>query len=196
MRSIVEPLDESRLRFEAVFLDLDGVLADFPGAVIDLFGANSERIFSNWPEGCYNIESVLGIDAKEMWDRICSKGSPFWRDMARYEWAAPLCEACSRHGDIVFLSCPTRDPSCLEGKLGWLHDLTGDWTMRNFIFTPMKHFLAAPGRVLIDDNGENCAKFEAAGGKAIRFPQPWNGNHTTRKLEFVEDALRRMAKEI
>lgn len=48
-----------------------------------------------------------------------------------------------------------------------------------------------PGRVLIDDNDTNCAKWREHGGTAILFPQPWNSDHTkvSERIHVVGERL-------
>lgn len=48
-----------------------------------------------------------------------------------------------------------------------------------------KFFLAAPDRLLIDDNDGNVDKWRSAGGKAILFPQIWNANHEWRHSPMI-----------
>ena len=181
-------------QFEVVFLDMDGVLADFVGATIRLFERDVEAVLDRWPVGVYEAEKVLGISSKTMWDAILAKGSGFWSDLEEYPWTRRLYALCRRRCDeVVFLSSPSRDPCCLDGKLQWLQRFTGDAAMRNFAFTPQKHLLASPRRLLIDDASFNCAAFGRAGGEAIKFPQPWNGNrNVSDKVSFVEERLRCM----
>ena len=65
-------------------------------------------------------------------------------------------------------------PSACAGKLLWLQEHVGV-NCRDFVLTPQKHLLAAPGTVLIDDDLGNCQRFTEHGGAALAFPQHWNG---------------------
>jgi hypothetical protein len=57
--------------------------------------------------------------------------------------------------------------------------------------TPHKRLLAAPGRLLIDDNEENCRAFARAGGRSFLFPALHNRLHeySRNPLEYVRAEL-------
>jgi hypothetical protein len=46
--------------------------------------------------------------------------------------------------------------------------------MENIVFIKQKWLLAHPTCLLLDDNVENCNRFQWRGGHSIVFPQPWN----------------------
>jgi hypothetical protein len=54
-----------------------------------------------------------------------------------------------------------------------------------------KYELARPGAILIDDNVENCRLFEARGGRAVLYPQSYNGTIDVEdKTQYVLDCLK------
>jgi 5'(3')-deoxyribonucleotidase len=70
------------------------------------------------------------------------------------------------------------------GKQSHAYSAKVEWCRRRLmahehqvIVTKHKPLLAAPGRLLIDDNPENCKNWMVHGGTAILWPQPGNVFH-------------------
>lgn len=165
-----------------IFLDLDGVLVDFVGSVMRLHGRTFDR--TEWPRGCWNIHDVLGIPEVCMWERIDAAGSAFWANLMPYSWAYELIALAELSGKFRICTAPSMSVHSAHGKAIWLekHGLTAA-----SIFCRDKHLLAAPGRTLIDDSPINCERWQAAGGTAVLFPQPWNRSELT--VEEVKDFI-------
>lgn len=150
-----------------IFLDMDGVCADFvKGALkahgrLDLYGA----------PGVAWLPDSIGMSEDEFWQPINVLGSEFWRVLEAYPWFRVLYAGLSNLAHVVFLSKPSRGASSATGKLLWLQDRFGQG-FRDYIFTPRKRYLSRwPRAILVDDQDKN---FEAWEGAKIRFPQPWN----------------------
>lgn len=151
-----------------IFLDMDGVCADFVGAACKAHGKTTDGV------DCWDFFEKWGIDEDQFWEPVNAGGREFWANLEPFEWFDELLsmvKAADRN--FYVLTKPSRQASCLAGKLDWIHKHFGR-NFRNYIFSPNKTPLAAPGRLLIDDSDENCEGFSAAGGKFILFPQPWN----------------------
>ena len=157
-----------------IFLDMDGVLANWTGSVCRLFDRDPEQVMRDWPEGEAKLNKVLGVSGNELWRRLDAAGQGFWDGLEPYPWANELVELCRGMGEVVILTSPSYDPGCLAGKLSWLQDFFHDRKFRDYIITNKKSLLARDNSLLIDDNDGHCEKFEKAGGQAIVFPQPWN----------------------
>lgn len=176
------------MKVSHVFIDLDGVLADFISSAFAVHGARYEE--SNYPRLQWSIATVLGITESEFWKKIDSSAPDFWPNLSPYEWFDDvMCAAKSLGVPMSFLSSPSRHPSCHYGKRQWVDKYA---PRVELILCSSKHLLAANGRVLIDDSDANIDKWRTAGGAGILFPQPWNRNHhiiSTKRLQYVAEQL-------
>ncbi len=161
-----------------VLLDIDGVCADFQGAVCELFGRPRGAI-TTWA-----LAPCFGVSEVELWAKIDRAGADFWRFLEPYPWFEEMYELLKEQfEEVIFCTAPTRHPNCVAGKKWWLNDLFGD-DFTGYVFTNRKELLAAPDRVLIDDCVGNIKAFSAAGGAVTLFPQRWN----CRNAETMRDA--------
>lgn len=177
-----------------IFLDMDGVIADFVSATLALHGR--AEALENWPAGERDIPAVLGMSRSEFWRVIDEQGADFWAGLAPFPWFEELVALVREFGPMSILTAPSLAPACLDGKVQWLYDhfpkVRGK-RFTDFIIGPQKNLLAQRGRVLIDDAQSNVDAFRAAGGGAILFPQPWNANHAIGdRLAYVRDELTRL----
>lgn len=151
-----------------IFLDLDGVLANFVDAACEIHGINPD--FSN-----YKFWRPTLTD-KEFWARINSRGHTFWENIPKYSWADQLLGMCEERADRVVF-CTSVDPrgsGAAKGKYEWVFNHFGyKWAAR-MIVTKKKFLLAGPNRILVDDTYSHLNKFHQWGGHSIMFPQPWN----------------------
>ncbi|MCC7423578.1 MAG: hypothetical protein IT428_25185 [Planctomycetaceae bacterium] len=173
-----------------IFLDMDGVLVDFISAAVRLHG-HGHRL-AEWPTGIWEDHSVLGLTPADFWGPIETHGAKFWAELEPYPWALELYEQLREIAPVTIASSPNQDPHCLEGKVQWLQKRFGR-RFRDFLIGPPKHLMARPGTVLVDDSPRMIREFNAAGGRGILFPQPWNDNHPHRQdpLAYVFKQLER-----
>jgi len=174
-----------------IFLDLDGVLQDFVGHTVRKLKLSVDPTNCSWdfwtPE----------MTTKQFWDRVSLDGSGFWRNIPTYEWTENLIDLVKLYDpEFTLLTSPASCPYSWKGKRQWIQDYFGENFNRQ-IMTHDKHFCAAPGRVLIDDNEINCKRFADWGGQAILFPQSWNplGNDVDR-IRHVADRLEQAKRYI
>ena len=175
-----------------IYLDMDGVLTDFVSGAFNLFGGTYRE--EEYPLGVWDFFEGWGLTKEEFYQRIHACGPYFWTSLKEYPWAKELVSFGSYRGlvprgEMSILTSPSRSPHCYSGKVQWLinHGINLLVTI-----TTNKEQLAQPGRLLIDDNTENCRRFREAGGDSIIFPQPWNtyGDHpgiptSSEKVSFV-----------
>lgn len=160
-------------------LDVDGVLADLVGALarvheVDLGAAPH---YPRWPAGAYDLTTALGKPYAKVWEHPLVTTAGFWRDLALTPWSSDLVEILeSRFGKVCLLTGAVRDPSCAAGKAEWIR---AHFPGRPWFVGPSwaKPILAIRERWLVDDSDENCEAWEAAGGRAILLPRPWNTAH-------------------
>ncbi len=165
-----------------IFVDLDGVLADWASSAIRLHGRTPAAVFDSWPLGTYDLAAVLGISGNAMWHPINEAGADFWANLEPLPWCGDLLTLCQRTAPTTILTSPSKDPAAAAGKTRWLQAVFGSG-FRDYLIGPAKAACAYPGAVLIDDADENCDSFVASrqgvhtGGHAIVFPQRWNSKH-------------------
>lgn len=168
-----------------LFLDLDGVLADFVGSACDVHGKPVDDV------NCWDFFEAWGLDEDGFWAPINAAGRDFWSNLKSYPWFDELVSLVE-DVDPQFTICtkPSHQADCMAGKLDWIHAQFGS-KFRRYIFTPNKSPLAARGRLLIDDSNDNCRGFSDAGGDVACFPQPWNYNRDrmSERMLYVQGKL-------
>lgn len=182
-------MGKGRRMITRVFLDMDGVLCDFMGGVLQLFNLEPAEVYKSWPRGEYDFAKVLNVSKNEVWKRINSAGPNFWTNLQPCAEMELLLEMLKRHHlPFTVLTSPSLDPGCAEGKIRWLQKIFGRH-FRDYFVGPQKELLAAPGRLLIDDCDKNVDKFLDAGGDAIPWPRPWNRCAGLNGLELFYESL-------
>jgi hypothetical protein len=132
-----------------LFLDCDGVLADFDAA--------AERLFHMGPR---QVEATLGT--KAFWARI-ARHPNFYGTLPLMPDAMRLYEAVAHLDPIILTGCPMG---------GWAEQQKVDWAARHFpgvkIITCQSRekcrFMEKPGDILVDDYLKYQRLWEEAGG--------------------------------
>lgn len=158
-----------------IFLDLDGVLADFPTAAMKLLGRLDVLEPGKWPPEVYYAKDLIGMSEQVFWKHIDDAGPEFWANLPLYSWSHKLVAHCSSIAPVVFLTDPTFSVHCETGKRLWMEKHFGPTP---YVLTNQKHLLSKRGRLLIDDHSGNCNKFRTYTGHAIEFPGPWRPRET------------------
>ena len=131
---------------------MDGVIADFFGAIADKYGVD------HWKE-LHMEEAMMTLE-----------GTDFFNDLPKFETADELirCIDILTDGEWYILSSPLSDDvmNSIFWKRRWL-DRHG-YKPKEAIFTSEKHNYAA-GNILIDDHRHNVDKWVEYGGTAIRY---------------------------
>ena len=174
--------DSTTVQRKILYLDLDGVLAQFVPAVCDVHGIDLSSLAPKWGAGNWNMEEVMGVSAEEFWRPINEKGYQFWYDIEPYPWAADILGAASeleREGrvDVFYLTTPSQDSQCAAAKIDWVVDKLHDGDRRfgrKVIIAPQKWPMAKKNAFLVDDGDHNIEAFQSSGGNTIIFPQRWN----------------------
>lgn len=137
-----------------IFLDLDGVMADFDRAFPERFGI-----------------SHIDMPKKEMWKYVNSV-EDFFSTLppchgALENWHGWLKE----FNPIILTACPSSNYEHVAmHKRRWVRQ----WLGPQVLVLPVNGseskplFMHAPGDILIDDWGKNCRAWEEAGGIAVK----------------------------
>jgi hypothetical protein len=126
-----------------LYMDMDGVLANFVGGVCKVFGWDEKSLLANWPPVDWNYMGTLsGLSEDDFWDRI--KRTPdFWLLLEPYLWRRQLLSVCGKLFTQMYLvTCPQwSDPGCIIGKIAWIEKYT-PFDRHHLIFMANKYLLA------------------------------------------------------
>ena len=167
-----------------LYLDMDGVQADFFGAWAD------KHNVSHWKD-IVDKENEIEILANSTPENVYS----FFRNLRLLKGGKQIIEWIQKHNiPYTVLSAPLRGPYAdvsKQAKKDWLDDYhPGSST--NAIFTSQKHKYAVSGgiaNVLVDDFGPYCQKFSDAGGIVVKHEDesevPTAASDTIAQLEKI-----------
>lgn len=155
-----------------IFLDMDGVLADFVGGVCKAH----KRTCYDKPEhlGEFSLEKCWGVTAAEFW--WPTNNWHFWANLEKtYEADAIVAMAIDAVGvkNVAILTSPSLDPSCVPAKRAWVEKYYPQLA-KTMIFSWRKGIIGGSHRVLVDDRDRNIDDWEEAGGYGVLVPRPWN----------------------
>lgn len=179
---------------QIILLDVDGVLADFVGATLNLLG-RQEVFVDRW-----NFHEQLGMTANELWKKIDAAGHEFWANIPRLPWAHDVLNLLTIHGlggfvsDVILCTSPSLSDGCNSGKVAWIRKNFPEFS-RRFMITPCKYLLRGDF-ILIDDHDVNVKSFPD-GQRTILFPQPWNENreHCHDRIDYLGRKLNEIKHE-
>lgn len=178
------------------FLDLDGVLADFPRAAIRAHGCDPDSIYRVGSPGPMHIHEALEMSAEEFWAPL--NKAEFWEEIPPTPEAADIARFAREYyeDEVYIASSPSLDPTCMVGKVRWI-ERHFPKLRRRWFMTPNKHLLAKPGAMLIDDFDSNCDKFRDLGGRCFLVARPWNSMHRAEPrivndLVFLLETMKKM----
>ena len=171
---------------------MDGVIVNFVEGVIDLYRVTHDRDEVSISDiHDYNIHRYFGEHDAAFWEKI-AKAELFWERLNPTPFLDDVLALVDPF-DTCILSSPCKDGKCLQGKYNWIQKHMPAKYHRKFLIGPAKEFCAASNNLLIDDHEDNCEKFVAAGGRAILFPAPWNNNRKFKPVEYLKNALDKLA---
>lgn len=179
-----------------IYLDLDGVLTDFNGALHKALGLEFD--YNNWPYTpglwMYFDEIPNKIKLHDINSR-CHEG--FWYNMPWMhdgQEILKMLEARYDPKDIYLLTCPMPNPGSWIGKFKWVRKNMPGYENRLIVTRAPKSLFAdmfdGPA-LLIDDRDKNVEEFREVGGHAVLVPRPWNNSYHNddRVVEVVENKL-------
>jgi len=175
-----------------VFLDVDGVLANFRKNIHDAFNKRYDysllspkwTFWDDWSDVTF-----------EMVNAVCTIS--FWQNLEWMHDGEDILEIIRGRFDlhqIYLLTVPMPNVGSATGRWSWIKEYLPEFYKRTIITQAPKHLLARPDTLLIDDKDENVDGFREAGGKALLVPRPWNRAHlqANRTVEVVKEFLERI----
>lgn len=156
-----------------LYIDLNGVMADFDGAFPAIFGLDHRSLADD-----------------EMWGHINSHPS-FFRDLPPMAGALDFFRSVEHLNPVILTACPKSNyPHVAAQKRAWVRAHLS----QTCLVLPVlggRHkplFMHQAGDVLIDDFGKNCAAWTAAGGIAIKHEGDWATTRSALALIDQRDA--------
>lgn len=141
-----------------LYVDLDGVMADFDGAFPAVFGLDHRSLADD-----------------EMWSHI--NGHPsFFRDLPPMAGAVDFFRSIEHLNPVILTACPKSNyPHVAAQKRAWVREhLSASCLVLPVLGGRHKPlFMHQLGDVLIDDFGKNCEAWSEAGGVAIKHEGDW-----------------------
>lgn len=159
---------------QKIFLDMDGVMADFVQGM-----CNRHHRLHPWLHNPdlqeQDLQRVWGGMSQEVFWSVTD--FEFWSTLPKAPFADEIVQASIDLvgvENVAILSAPTYHcPGCVPGKFAWLDRLYPQISW-HAVFTKAKEFIARPGVLLVDDFKSNLDKFAAAGGSVLQCPAPHN----------------------
>ena len=176
LKDFAEALGEIASATE-IYVDMDGVLADFFGDWAKLMGVDSFRDIKDVDAGLQKIKDT----------------EDFWLNLPVTDNAKPLLELIRKvKGEYSICSSPLPgDPNSEPHKREWIEKHLSFFPPKEIIITHDKaKYATQPDgtpNILIDDYGVNIAKWEAAGGIGFK--------HKDHKFERTAKAIKQHMQE-
>lgn len=171
--------DEDKTNFK-VYLDMDGVVADFDKRFKDLSGMEPKE-----------FESKYGKNA--FWDFIDEGDNKikFWVGIEPMPNAQNLVSYINKNFDYEMLTAPSVKKQSRLGKSLWIRNWTNKGLFPskpkiNFKFSNNKQDFAAPKHILIDDKKRTIDQWNAAGGIGILYQ---SAEQVIKDLENVKKGI-------
>lgn len=181
-------IDELENKMPHLYLDMDGVQADFFGAWAERLGVDHWKAIDDKEK---EINMLANSSAEEVYD--------FFRNLKPLRTGLEVI-AWLKENKIPFtvLSAPLRGPfadASKQAKRDWL-DQYNPGTSGSAVFTSQKQKYAVTNgvqNVLVDDFGPYIDKWTNAGGIPVKhaeeFEDPNTGKHTIAQLEKIYSAF-------
>jgi len=170
---------------DTIYLDVDGVLADFAGETLRRYDFDP----ADYPRGEYNMSKVLGVTDDDLWAKLDT--FEFWNNLPVLESGKHIFRVvysmAITHGIPfkILTSYPKDRPEPFKtARRVWLKKHGYFDLVDKVIFNRDKAQFATPTSLLIDDNDRNIKLFRNAGGMTYQIPGYWNQLH---ELEITID---------
>ena len=176
---LTELMADTNKKMPHLYLDMDGVQADFFGAWAAKHNVGN---YKEIPDTETAINELATSSPEEVYN--------FFRELKPLQGGGKVVQWLNQHNiPYSVLSAPLRGPyakASVEAKKDWLDEHNPNATP-NAIFTQHKHKYALNGsepNVLVDDYGKYLNLWSNAGGIAIKHEDS-NTEHTIKELEKI-----------
>jgi len=149
-----------------IYLDMDGVLADFNTKAREVLGAT---------EADSDAAAQAGRWPREKWETL-KEIYHFYRILPKTPFADALVAMARRYRDelgwklYILTAIPSGNdvPQAFQDKLEWIQEYYPDIEVHFGPYSRDKAHHCQPGDILVDDRYDNCESWTRAGGQAIR----------------------------
>ena len=152
---------------QKIFLDVDGVLADFSGAAINLLDLDiTNDDITHWN----SILEYAGMSVTQFWSHFDDN---FWANLVK---KTPECDEIVKLLE-EYRPCLLTAPPFIGagGKQEWIRKNLPDFFYDGrYLIGPAKEYVAHKNAILIDDSDANIEEWKEQGGTGILVPRPWN----------------------
>jgi 5'(3')-deoxyribonucleotidase len=153
-----------------IYLDVDGVIADFVGGAMKVHGVHIPPKEIKW-----NFFLDMGFQHENdpaFWGPL--NNVEFWENLEPLDDGMELAKwLLKEHGDHVTLCTAANRPEAAEGRRRWVNKYFPE-LFEGIIFSRQKWRMAGKDKLLIDDNDDNIEAFYNKKGHTITIPRPWN----------------------
>ncbi len=163
-----------------IFIDVDGVLADFVGAALQRINSARGTDWKTTDVTSWSFKGILNSEG-EIWKFTRDDGIfyRFWRDLRPYPWAKGLVGATRYTGrEVAFLTTlPYFQPESFKSRYFWLEEQFGNLIKspgERMIVTSRKDLVFHEKDIAIDDNPTNIKLARQIGAIGLALAQPWN----------------------
>lgn len=174
---IVRPKGQILMR---VFLDIDGVLADFHQGILDLYKLTEDEFKTKVKPGSFWWDQ--DIDPKLM-EKL---NSEFWAELQKTSDGDDIIQILENEfgqQNICLLTNHVNNPSYAYGKIQWINNHYPQYK-HQYLLGTNKYYVANKDTLLVDDADHNCDDFIKHGGHGILIPRYWNSLHTVLEGPF------------
>lgn len=159
-----------------IVFDMDGTTVDWCAGVAKLFD-----LHEGWYPSEYNFYDEIGIDREVFWDKVELAGVKFWHDLKPIKEGLSFAkELIDQEAPVYVATCPAvRSASQIFGKMMWLESYMPELG-NNYAVLSDKKYLAASGRLLIDDSWLEVQNWRDRGGIALLLDTPYNKSNSSK----------------
>jgi 5'(3')-deoxyribonucleotidase len=169
-------------RRNTIYIDMDGVVADFDTAATDYLRNEIKVDIANKEEGKW---------PPNIWERLRDHHR-FYRYLPKMECADRVIELAREFRDdlgwnLMFLTAIPRGndmPWTFYDKVMWAQERYPDIPVHFGPYSHDKQSHCHPGDILVDDRKDNCEQWRSAGGVAVKIDtwEVWHGVWNLEKL--------------
>jgi len=182
----------AKSKASTVFLDVDGVLADWCHAACKVLGIHRQQAI--------DATGQQFVDrASELWSVLTEDAYSIYSNLPVLDNAHYLYDFClANFNEVFFLTATpfTAAGEVMRGKMTWLERFTGDKriALKTIICpTEAKQYCAAPDRILVDDREKALKGWRAQGGIEVKWPEAVELGREVTEKDFSE-AFRKLRR--
>jgi 5'(3')-deoxyribonucleotidase len=156
-----------------IFIDMDGVVADFDQGVAQALNISSQELAQVKSSGRWG---------KTHWDRLVAEYPRIYRILPKMAKADKMIELAVKFRDdlnweLRMLTAVPKDndvPDAFRDKINWMSEQYPGIPVWFGPYSRDKSHHCRSGDILVDDRKDNCENWRAAGGLAIRVTDDYD----------------------